>query len=80
MIGALYKKEILDILRDKKTLLVMILIPLVVYPLIFFGAMSVVSMIASNQQEATYQVAFYQVTEEDAIREVMEQEQVGQVG
>ena len=42
MIGALYKKEILDILRDKKTLLVMILIPLVVYPLIFFGAMSVV--------------------------------------
>lgn len=75
MIGALYKKEILDILRDKKTLLVMILIPLVVYPLIFFGAMSVVSMIASNQQEATYQVAFYQVTEEDAIREVMEQEQ-----
>ena len=49
MIGALYKKEILDILRDKKTLLVMILIPLVVYPLIFFGAMSVVSMIASNQ-------------------------------
>lgn len=74
MIRALYKKEMLDILRDKKTILVMILIPLIVYPLLFVGAMSVVSMIASNQEEATYRVAFYQVTEEKAIREVMEQE------
>lgn len=74
MIRALYKKEILDILRDKKTIVVMILIPLIVYPLIFFGAMSVVSMIASNQQEATYRVAFWKVTEEDAISKVMEQE------
>lgn len=74
MIGALYKKEMLDILRDKKTILVMILIPLIVYPLIFFGAMSVVSMIASNQEEATYRVAFCQVTEENAIQKVMEQE------
>lgn len=74
MICALYKKEILDILRDKKTILVMILIPLIVYPLLFVGAMSVVSMIASNQQEATYRVAFWQVTEKDAICEVMEQE------
>lgn len=74
MIFALYKKEMLDILRDKKTILVMILIPLIVYPLLFVGAMSVVSMIASNQEEATYRVAFYQVDEEAAICEVMEQE------
>lgn len=74
MIRALYKKEILDILRDKKTILVMILIPLIVYPLIFVGALSVVSMIASNQQAATYRVAFSQVSEEKAICEVMERE------
>ena len=72
MIGALYKKEILDILRDKKTILVMILIPLVLYPLLFVGAIYAVSFFAGNQESATYQIAFVDVAEQSAIEAVME--------
>ncbi|HRF77581.1 MAG TPA: hypothetical protein PLB46_13470, partial [Chitinophagales bacterium] len=36
-IFTIFSKEIKDILRDKRTLTVMLLIPLVVYPAIFIG-------------------------------------------
>ena len=31
----LYKKEILDVVRDKKTVLMMIVLPVILYPLLF---------------------------------------------
>lgn len=36
---AVYKKEMLEILRDKKTLVIMILVPIILYPLIMIGSM-----------------------------------------
>ena len=33
-IKAIYKKEMMDLLRDKKTLVMMLVVPLVIYPLI----------------------------------------------
>ena len=74
-IFALYKKEILDILRDKKTILVMVLIPILLYPLLFLGAIYAGSAIASNQQETTYRIAFEDVAEEKAITDVMMNEE-----
>ena len=44
IIKALYKKEIMDILRDKKTLLMMIVVPLVLYPLIFIKLYYLISL------------------------------------
>lgn len=36
VVGIVFKKEILDIFRDKKTIMVSILIPLLIFPLMFF--------------------------------------------
>lgn len=70
-IFSLYKKEMLDFLRDKKTVIIMILVPIVLYPLLFLGAMYVGSAIVENQQASTYKVAFYQVEEAENIEKVM---------
>lgn len=53
---SLYKKEIRDVLRDKKTILMMLVVPLILYPLIMFGTIQIMSMIASNEETKTYRV------------------------
>lgn len=57
IIKALYKKEILDIVRDKKTLLMMIVVPLVLYPLIFIASMTLTSMILTQSTHNSYHIA-----------------------
>lgn len=61
----LYKKEIMDVLRDKKTVLTMVVLPIILYPLIFVIAMQIITMISTSQQEHTYLIAYQDVTEED---------------
>lgn len=70
-IFSLYKKEMLDILRDKKTVIIMILVPIVLYPLLFLGASYAVNAIMQSQQDSTYKVAFEQVEHADEIEKVM---------
>lgn len=53
---SLYKKEIRDVLRDKKTILMMVVIPLILYPLIMFGSIQVMSMIENNEGVETYRI------------------------
>ncbi|MCM1467414.1 MAG: ABC transporter permease subunit [Alistipes sp.] len=55
-VKAVYKKEMIDLLRDKKTLIMMVLVPLILYPLIMIGAMLVTSAIANNIQTSEYDV------------------------
>lgn len=64
-LGTLYKKEIMDVLRDKKTILTMVVLPVILYPLLFVVIMQVVSMINTAQQEETYYIAYDQVSEEN---------------
>ena len=61
----LYKKEIMDVLRDKKTIIVMVVLPVILYPLLFLVGMQVVSMIVQSQQERTYYVAYQDVSDEN---------------
>jgi sodium transport system permease protein len=60
----LYKKEILDVIRDKKTVLTMIVLPVILYPLLFVIIMQVVAFISTTQQEQTYYIAYDQVPRE----------------
>lgn len=53
---AIYKKEMLDLLRDKKTLIMMVLVPLILYPLIFMGAIMISSSISNQLQSNEYSV------------------------
>ena len=61
----LYKKEILDVIRDKKTILTMVVLPVILYPLLFLVIMQVMSMISTSQQERTYYIAYEEVTDEN---------------
>lgn len=64
IIKALYKKEIMDILRDKKTLLMMIVVPLVLYPLIFIGSMTLTTMIMTQSTHNSYNIAIVDMDNE----------------
>ena len=53
-IKAIYKKEMMDLLRDKKTLVMMLVVPLVIYPLIMMGSLLMGSAIAGSLQSVSY--------------------------
>ncbi len=56
IIRTLIKKEMLDVLRDKKTVIMMLVVPVILYPLIFIGALQVVSMVTSSMEEREYRI------------------------
>ena len=55
---ALFKRELTDILRDKKTLIMMLVVPIIIYPLLIVGMTLLMSSIMSSQAEKTYLIAF----------------------
>ncbi|MDD6328712.1 MAG: ABC transporter permease [Lachnospiraceae bacterium] len=57
IIKSLYKKEILDVLRDKKTVIMMLVIPLVLYPLLFVVGMQLMVRVSTGMAEHTYKVS-----------------------
>ena len=57
IIKTLIKKEMLDVLRDKKTVIMMLVVPVILYPLIFIGAMQVMAAISSSMEEQNYKIA-----------------------
>lgn len=56
IISALYKKEILDIFRDKKTIMIMLVVPLLLYPAIMFFAAQISVSIINDAQQKSYDV------------------------
>ncbi len=66
IVKALYRKEILDILRDKKTILMMIVVPLILYPLIFMFSMYLSTSMIKASTSKSYRVSV-QDTEEPAV-------------
>ncbi len=57
IIRTLVKKEMLDVFRDKKTMIMMVLVPVILYPLIFVGAMQFMSFISSSMETQNYRIA-----------------------
>ena len=56
IIRTLVKKEMLDVFRDKKTVLMMLVIPIILYPLIFIGVMQLMAFITSSMEEQNYKI------------------------
>lgn len=50
-IRTIYRKELIDILRDRRTLAAMILVPIVLYPLLLLGSVQAVSIQAESLEE-----------------------------
>ncbi|MCH7994668.1 MAG: ABC transporter permease subunit [Planctomycetes bacterium] len=62
-IRTIYVKELIDILRDRRTLLAMIVVPIVMYPLLMLGSIQAVSyQVRSLDDEA---IRFGVLTEDD---------------
>ena len=50
-VRTVYRKELLDILRDHRTLIAMIVVPIVLYPLLTLGSLQLVTMQVSELDE-----------------------------
>ena len=48
IIKTLFLKEVCDVLRDKKAIMMMVFVPVIVYPLIMVVSMMITSMVAGN--------------------------------
>lgn len=57
-VKTLVRKEILDILRDKKTLIVMVVVPMLLYPLIIIGMSLIFSTIMRSQEDGLHVVGY----------------------
>lgn len=55
-IAIIYWKELLEILRDRRTLLAMIVVPIVLYPLLMVGSVQAVSVQVGNLDRETFRV------------------------
>ncbi len=63
----LYKKEIMDLLRDKKTIIIMILIPIFLYPAMMLGSLLVMQGIMKESESKEYKIAMVQSDVSDKI-------------
>lgn len=69
IVKALYRKEILDILRDKKTILMMIVVPLILYPLIFMFSMYLSSTMLTASTSKSYRVSVQDTENAEDLKE-----------
>lgn len=70
-IGILFKKEMTEILRDKKTLIIMLIMPLIVYPAMLIGLSLGISMIMQSQADDSQKVG-YSIEDEGYIQPLKE--------
>ena len=57
IIKTLFKKEMLDVLRDKKTVIMMLVVPVILYPLLFIVVMQLMAAISTSMEEQNYRIA-----------------------
>ncbi|MCU9814142.1 hypothetical protein [Paraclostridium sp. AKS73] len=58
IVKQIFKKEILDILRDKKTIFMMIILPIILYPILMVGMTQVMSMSMNSMEKENINIAF----------------------
>ncbi|MDE6023978.1 MAG: ABC transporter permease [Lachnospiraceae bacterium] len=56
IVKSLYKKEMLDVLRDKKTVIMMLVVPLVLYPLVMICSLTIMTGITNSISSSTYRI------------------------
>ncbi len=61
----LFKRELTDIFRDKKTLFMMVVLPVLLYPMLLVGMSMLFATIAQTETETVYKVAVEKVATDD---------------
>ena len=67
----LYKKEIMDLLRDKKTIIVMILVPILLYPTMMLISLFIMQGIAKDSVEKEYRIAMVESDLKNDVEDVI---------
>ena len=67
-IGAIYRKELIDILRDRRTLLAMVVVPVVLYPVVLLGFVR----LAEKEEARLRTEKFVILVEDDVMRDQLE--------
>lgn len=67
IVKQIFKKEMLDILRDKKTIFMMIILPIILYPLIMFGTMQIMTTTMSNMEKQEINIGVSNIEDETLI-------------
>lgn len=75
IIRTLIKKEMMDVFRDKKTVLMMLVIPIVLYPLIFIGVMQLMAFVSSSMEDENYRIVVEAEDEEAFVHKLSEFQQ-----
>ncbi|HRX87476.1 MAG TPA: ABC transporter permease subunit/CPBP intramembrane protease [Phycisphaerae bacterium] len=56
-IGTIYTKELIELLRDRRTLIAMIVVPIVLYPLLIIGSVHLLSIRGEEQKQSPIAIA-----------------------
>lgn len=67
IVKQVFKKEIIDILRDKKTLFMMVVLPIILYPLIMVGTSQIMIMSMKDLNNQEINIAFSSNPEKELI-------------
>ncbi|MBQ8413129.1 MAG: hypothetical protein IJX12_05945, partial [Lachnospiraceae bacterium] len=72
IVKALYKKEILDVLRDKKTVIMMLIVPLILYPLMIVVGLQLMTKITTDMSEQNYTIGIGFEEDVDVLKEIFQ--------
>ncbi len=65
----IFKKELLDTLRDRRTIITMVLVPILVFPLIFIASTRLQMSVMEREQERLMTIGFVSHDEDSRIKE-----------
>jgi len=73
-IKAVYKKEIRELVRDKKTMFLLFALPLLIYPLLIMGISYILIMVQSGYESNIYRIAMEGEITDSRVRSYLEME------
>ncbi|HTB11756.1 MAG TPA: ABC transporter permease subunit [Bryobacteraceae bacterium] len=79
MVGAIYQKEMLDLVRDRRTLISMVVVPLLVIPLLLNVSTRLISRMQENAENEAKSMAVAVRVTTPALREALEKAQIQMV-
>lgn len=73
-VRTIYVKELTDILRDRRTLIAMIVVPIVLYPLLMLGSIQAVSIQAASMAEERFVVGTVSEPQARLLRDLIDRD------
>ena len=71
IIGSIFKKELIDVLRDRRTLMFMIVIPILITPLLIIGSIKFQEYQNKKSEEKILKIAFINESEDSLTKQLL---------